>query len=69
MKAPKHDWSFLFQTDDPVCVAVERGLFCLVLGMVAKFVIDVPILQWIMLFAGSGYIAYGIAYGMTHIKW
>lgn len=43
---------------------VTAGLFCILLALVAKFVIDVPILQWVMMIAGGVQIGIGILLGI-----
>jgi hypothetical protein len=62
-RRPTRLWTWLFHSDAEWGADIETGLFCLSLGFVAKFVIDVPILQWLMVAAGAGYVALGIVKG------
>jgi hypothetical protein len=64
MAKPKDDWSFLFQIQGQWAVLIERGLFCLALALVAKFILHVPILEWVMVIAAAVYIVRGIVVGL-----
>lgn len=56
-------WSFLFRRADWPTALVERSLFCLALAFIAKYLLDQPLLTWLMFLVAAAYFACAVAVG------
>jgi hypothetical protein len=62
-RRPTKLWTWLVHSEAEWAADIELGLFCLSLSVVAKFIVHVPILQWVMLIAAGVYIVRGVVIG------